>query len=214
MEWGPKLESQQRRALAEASRRVREAGLVIAREGNLSLRLDGRRILVTPTNCDKGRVTPEDLIVVGLDGAPMAGRGRPSSELGLHLAIYQQRPDAGAVVHAHPPTATGFACAGLGLERPLLAEVSMDLGPVPLAAYATTGTPAMAEAVRGFISKHNAVLLSNHGAVVCAASIEQAVDRMETLEQLARISLTARLLGGEKLLPPDEPARLRARALG
>ncbi len=202
-------EASLRAELVKAGRLMVERGLVVATDGNLSARLAGGTFLCTPTAASKGELSPRDLVVVDGNGRKVRGARAPSSEIGLHLALYRARPDARAVIHAHPPVATGFACAGLSLEEPLVSEVVMGLGSVPLAPYATTGTPALGKALARIAREHDAALLANHGVVVLGASVQQAFWKVETLEQLARVTLTTRLLGRRKLLPAAEVARLK-----
>ncbi len=211
-----------RRTLVErliaAGRRLDALGLVPARDGNLSARLPagrrdpGDRVLVTATGVRKRELTPSDIAEVTLEGRPV-GRARPSTELGMHLAIYRIRPEARAVVHAHPPVAVGFASAGLGLTECLMPEVAVALGGVPLTPYATPGTPEVEAAIAGAARTHDAFLLANHGAVTLGTSVDQALDRMETLEHFARIALVARLLGGPRPLGEAEVAALQAQRL-
>jgi len=208
-------------ALIAAGRRLDDLGLVPARDGNLSARAGDRTLLVTATNVRKRDLTPDTFVEVDLDGNPVraaragAVPGRASTELGLHLAVYRRRPDVEAVVHAHPPIAVGFATAGLGLTECLMPEAAVNLGSVPLTPYATPGTPELEAAIAGIIPGHDAFLLSNHGAVTLGATVDQALERMETLEHLARIALVARLLGGTRPLSPevmDDIADIRARS--
>ena len=138
----------------------------------------------------------------------MRGFRKPTTELDTHLAVYRARPDVEAVVHAHPPVATGFACAGVALEEPLVSEAVLGLGPVPLAPYATTGTPEMVSVLEPFLKKYDAVLLANHGVVVMGGTLQQAFWRLETVEQLAKVSLTARLLGKKNILGDAEVKKL------
>jgi L-fuculose-phosphate aldolase len=148
------------------------------------------------------------VLTVDLAGRLLSGSGRATTELPMHLAIYRRREDVGAIVHAHPPFATAFAVAGIPLDRPILAEAVLLLGPVPLVAYAPPSTQELAEAVAGAAAGASALLLANHGAVALAETLEQAVIRMETLEHLARVSLLARLLGRESALSAAEVERL------
>jgi len=143
-------------------------------------------------------------------GQPVNGRRRVSTEIGMHLLIYRLRSDVQAVVHAHPPTATGFAAAGLALEEPILAEAVAVLGRVPLARYGTPGTPALAEALEPLVRDHVAILMANHGVVTYAGDLDTAYRQMETVEQFAKVTLVARQLGQANPLPPEEIARLRA----
>jgi L-fuculose-phosphate aldolase len=197
------------RAICEAGRLLYERGLIAGAEGNISARL-GDRILVTPAGVGKGRLEPGDLVDVDLSGKVLHGSGRPSSELGMHLAILSLRHDVGAVVHAHPPVATGFAVAGKMLGDGALAELVTLFGTVPVVPYGAPGTPELGERVKPYAREHDALLLANHGAVTVAPTVEDARLRMESLEQGARILLVARLLGGARPLSPEELDRLVA----
>lgn len=198
-----------RHAIVEIGRRLYERGYIVATDGNVSVRLpDGERILATPTGVCKGYLTPDMLTVVDLDGRKLEGRWNPSSELAMHLAIYRGRPDVQAVVHAHPPCGTGFAAAGMALDQPLVSEVVLTLGCIPLARYGTPSTTELVEAIAPYIPHYDALLLENHGALTYGPDLETAYFRMETLEHFARISLVAKLLGQEKPLPPDAVEKL------
>lgn len=198
-------------ALIAAGRRLDALGLVTAMDGNLSARLGPDRFLITATGVPKGELTPDDLVVVDAQGRP-EGAGRPSLEVGLHLAVYRLRPDVEAVVHAHPPTALGFALAGRDLTRPLVPEVVVHLGPVPLAPYAMPGSPELEASIASLVPGHQGILLANHGAITLGASVRQALHRMETLEHLARITLVADVLGGPRPLTGPQVEALLALA--
>lgn len=197
------------RALVEAGRRLYARGLIAATEGNLSART-GRDFLTTPRGVCKGDLTAGMLVRVNADGKRVRGRGEPSSELFMHLALYRARPEVGAVVHAHPPVASGFAAAHRGLDERLLAEAVVILGPVCLVPYAVPGTEALARALEAAAPDHDAFLLENHGAVTVGRDVWEAFYRMETLERLAQVCLVARTLGGEAPLAAAEAERLRA----
>jgi L-fuculose-phosphate aldolase len=183
-------------------------GFVAAADGNLSVRLDSRRIMVTPTGFSKGALQAEDMVVVDLQGKKLSGNHSPTSEIGMHLTIYRMRPDVGAVVHAHPCTATGFASAGIALDEPLCSEIVVTLGSVPLAPYATTGTAQLSQSLSPFIPNHNAILMANHGVVTYGADLQQAYMRMEAVEHYAKIVLVARQLGRAERLERGEIERL------
>jgi L-fuculose-phosphate aldolase len=200
--------------LIEAGRRLDGLGFVPARDGNLSARTGPDRVLVTATGVRKRELTAASFVEVDLAGR-VRGRGRASTELGMHLAVYRRRPEVGAVVHAHPPVAVGFAAAGIGLTECLVPEVVVNLGAVPLTPYATPGTPDLEAAIADAVAGHDAFLLANHGAVTLGADVDQALDRMETLEHFARVALVSRLLGGGRSLSREavaglEEARRRA----
>jgi L-fuculose-phosphate aldolase len=198
-----------RAAIVECGRRLWDRGFVASNDGNISVRLDETRLLTTPTGVSKGFMTPDMLVVTDMDGRPIAGERRPSSELKMHLEVYRQRPDVRAVVHAHPPTATGFAVAGIPLDRAVLAEVITTLGSIPIAEYATPSTDELPAAIRAYIRSHDGLLLANHGALAVAGDLFGAYYRMETIEHFARISLVARTLGREHVLSRGEVRRLQ-----
>jgi L-fuculose-phosphate aldolase len=193
----------------EAGRRLYARGHVASNDGNITARLDDQRLITTPRSVSKGFMTPDMMVVVDHDGRKLAGDREPSSELPMHLEIYRHRPDVGAVVHAHPPIATGFAVAGIPLTRAVLAEVITTLGSVPIAAYGTPSTSELPAAVRKYIKAHDGMLLANHGAVTCGPDVMAAYYKMETIEHFAKISLVARLLGREHLISRGEVERLQ-----
>jgi L-fuculose-phosphate aldolase len=201
---------QHRRLICKIGRWMYARGYVVASEGNLSVRLDKHRILVTPSGRCKGRMAPADLLVTDLSGEVLIGTGRPSSEILMHLLYYRTRPEVRAICHAHPPTATGFAAAGRALEEPVLPEVIAGLGKIPLAPYGTPGTWEVCAGLEPLVHDHDAILLENHGVVTCGPDLNTAFQRMETVEQFARVMLTAELLGGPHLLPRTEVQKLIA----
>ncbi len=181
---------------------------VAATDGNLSVRLDANRLLVTPTCISKGRMRASDMVIVDMEGKRIAGKRRVSSEIGMHLMIYRLRPDVCGIVHAHPPTATGFAASGLDLNRPLVCEVVVGLGSIPLARYGTPGTPELTDALEPLIPNHDAILMANHGVVTFGSSLESAYMKMETVEHFAKIALVAHLLGQAQPLGEKEVEKL------
>ena len=161
----PRSEATLRAQIVEVGRRLYARGYIASNDGNISARLDDDRLLMTPKSVSKGFMTPDMMVITDLDGRKLAGDRDPSSELQMHLEVYRQRPDVEAVVHAHPPTATGFAVAGIPLDRAVLAEVVTTLGSIPIAEYATPSTAELPEAVRKYIKAHDGMLLANHGAL-------------------------------------------------
>src|SRR5947209_6938089 len=202
-------ERELREELCAVGRRLSERGYVTSYEGNLSARLPDGTILCTPTMRCKSLLAPADLCTVGPDGGQLCGPRARTSEVLLHLTIYRHRPDVHAVVHAHPPIATGFAVAGIPLNRAVLAEVLTTLGSIPIAEYATPSTSELPEAVRKYIRAHDGMLLANHGALTVGADLFAAYYKMETIEHFAKISLVARLLGRENLISREEVMRLQ-----
>jgi L-fuculose-phosphate aldolase len=198
--------------IVEVGRRLWTRGFVASNDGNISVRLGPDRLLVTPASVSKGFMTPDMMVVTDLDGTVVDGAPgrRASSEIQMHLVAYRQRPDVAAVVHAHPPLSTGFAVAGIPLDRAVLAEVVTTLGSIPIAEYGTPSTRALADAVAPYVRAHDGLLLANHGALALGPDLFAAYYRMETIEHFARISLVARLLGREHLLSREEVGRLQA----
>ena len=196
-----------RREIVRVGRLMYERSYVVSSDGNLSVRLDDGRIVATPTQVNKGRMSEEMLAVTDLEGKPLTDK-RASSELAMHLLIYREREDVRAVCHAHPPHGSAFAVAGLAIDQPILSEVILTLGCVPLAEYGTPSTDELTEAMRPLVKNHNALLMANHGAVAYGADIWQAFDRLETLEHTAKIAILARILGGARTLPPDSIEKL------
>jgi L-fuculose-phosphate aldolase len=182
---------------------------VASNDGNISVRLEDDVVLTTPTGVSKGFMSPDMMVVTDLAGRKVRGHRNPSSELLMHLEVYRNRPDVRAVVHAHPPVATGFAVAGIPLDRAVLAEVVTTLGSVPIADYGTPSTRELPDAVRKYIKAHDGLLLANHGALTVAGELLAAYYKMETIEHFARISLVARLLGHERVLSRQEVDRLQ-----
>ncbi len=199
------------RAIVRCCRRLWEGGLIAGADGNVSVRLGPNRVLVTPSGGLKCDLSAGDLVEVDLAGASRRSSRPASSELDLHLRVYRRRTDCGAVVHAHPPTATAFAVAGEGLPADVLPELILYLGSVPLVPYGMTGTPALGDAVEPFLDRHVAVLLANHGAVAWGPDLVTAQIRMESLEHSARILLAARALGQITRLTPEQVLALDQR---
>ncbi len=203
-------EERVRAEIVEVGRRLHERGYVASNDGNISVRLGDERLLTTPTGVSKGFMTPDMMVMTDMRGTKLAGDRKASSELLMHLAVYEHRPEIRAVVHAHPPAATGFAVAGIPLDRAVLAEVIATLGSIPIADYGTPSTAELADAVRKYISTYDGLLLANHGALTIARELFAAYYRMETVEHFARISLVARLLGRERVLSREEVLRLQS----
>jgi len=202
-------ESQLRADIVEVGRRMYARGYTASNDGNISVRLGSDRLLMTPKSVCKGFMTPDMMCITDLDGRKLQGDREPSSEMLMHLEVYRRRPDVAAVVHAHPPTATGFAVAGIPLDRAVLAEVLCTLGSIPIAEYATPSTQELPDAVAKYIKAHDGMLLANHGALTVGADLFGAYYKMETVEHFAKISLVARMLGRENLIAREEVLRLQ-----
>lgn len=208
---------QLRRDIVHFGALLHSCGFIAATDGNLSVRLDDTRVLVTPTGMSKGMMKASDLVIVDMDGRKLKGRREATSEIGMHLLIYRLRPDVRAVVHAHPRTATGFAAAGIALNQPLVCEVVIGLGQIPLAPYGTPGTPELAETLRPLIPHYDAILMANHGVVTYGVDLLSAYMKMETVEHFAQITLVTQVLGKQQPLDCgnlDKLVAVRSRYLG
>lgn len=194
--------------LAHYGKLMHDLGFVSGTDGNLSIRIDEETVLATPTCVSKGMMTPNDMVVVDMHGHKVSGGRNVSSEIGMHLTIYAMRTDVSAIVHAHPCTATGFAAAGIALDQPICSELVVSLGAIPLASYATPGTPDLSESLRPFISDYDAILMANHGVVSYGRDLEDAFLKMETVEHFAKIMLVAHQLGGAQPLSAPELRKL------
>ncbi len=201
-------ENQIKKDIIEVGRRIYQKGFVAANDGNISVRTGEHEVLTTATGMSKGFMTPEMIAKVDLEGRQIEGEMKPSSELKMHLDIYQQRPEVGAVIHAHPPAATAFAVAGIPLDKPLLPEFVITLGAVPLAKYGTPSTKEIPDNVRAHLDRHDAVLLENHGALAMGEDVFSALFKMEIIEHFALVSMYSRFLGNERALTSPEVVKL------
>jgi L-fuculose-phosphate aldolase len=190
-----------------------ERNLLVAMDGNLSVLLPDGNILCTQAGCHKGMLTDADLVVIDRRGNKVRGQGEPTSEMAMHLACYDARPDVRAVVHAHPPISVAFTVAGVSMARCVLPEVVLTLGTVPTLDYRTTGTGDLADLVGEHIRAHDAVLMDRHGAVCVGRDLLEAFCRLETMEHTALITKTARDMGQVQELDSAEAVRLRSMGL-
>ncbi len=190
--------------------KVWQLGWVAANDGNVTVKLEDGTFLATPTGISKSFITPEKLVHIDENGEILEALDglKPSSEIKMHLRCYKDRDDVGAVVHAHPPTATGFAVAQLDMDRYTMIETVVAIGSVPVTPYGTPSTEEVPEAIAPYLQEHDVLLLENHGALTVGSDLITAYYRMETLELYAKISLTAHLLGGEKEISEKNIHRL------
>jgi L-fuculose-phosphate aldolase len=202
--------TQLRETIVRYGKVLYDRGYIAATDGNISARLDDHRLLITPTCMCKGMMSEDDLVVVDINGRKLEGHRNVSSEVAMHLLIYRMRPDIRGIVHAHPPTATGFAAAGIALDQPLISEIVLTLGSVPLAPYGCPGTAELTNVLRPFVSDNEAILMANHGVVTYADDLERALMHMETVEHLAKITLVTRTLGQQNILNPEQVGKLTA----
>ena len=195
--------------IVEVGKRMYTRGYVASNDGNISARLDDNKVLVTPTGISKGFMKPEDLVVINIEGKVLSGAKKPSSEILMHLQVYKDRPDVNSVCHAHPPYATGFAVAGIPLDKCVLPEVVITLGSIPLIEYGTPGTKELYRPVTEQIKDHDAFLLANHGALTVGNDVFNAYYKMETLEHFAQIAFIANQLGYTNTLSKEQVQKLK-----
>jgi L-fuculose-phosphate aldolase len=205
-----KTEAEHRRDICAVGRWIHDRGYVASTDGNISVRLGPDRILMTPTSMSKAMMNPDDLVIIDLEGQRVSGLRKPSSELGMHLLIYRLRPDINAVCHAHPPTATGYAAAGIPLDKPILCELVIGLGSIPVARYGTPGTSEWGASIEPYVQGHDAILMANHGVVTYGPDLLTSFLRMETTEHFAQVSLVTERLGRKVLLSGSDVEKLVA----
>jgi len=199
-----------RHSLVQFGKMLHAQGYVAACDGNLSVRLAAGCFMVTPTGVSKSMMQPENMVIVDTAGRKLWGDRKPTSEIAMHLTIYEMRPEIGAVIHAHPCTATAFASSGIALDEPLCSEIVASLGSVPLAPYATPGTNELSESLKAYIPGNDAILMANHGVVTYAEDLLHAYLKMEMVEHFAKIAFIARQLGTRKPLNASNVQKLLA----
>ena len=201
-------EDQLRKDIVEVGRRIWLRGYVASNDGNITARIGQDEFLTTPTGVSKGFMTPEMIVKVNGQGEVISGELKPSSEIKMHLGVYQSRPDVMAIAHAHPPISTAFAVTGQSLSKYVLPEVIIALGQVPLTEYGTPSTEEIPQAISKYLADHDAFLLENHGALTLGTDVYNAYYKMETMEHFATITLAARQLGGERELSREQVEKL------
>lgn len=196
--------------ICDIGRRMYQRNMVAANDGNISVRLGEHEILCTPTGVSKGFMTPEYICKIDETGKILEANGnfRPSSETKMHLKVYERRPDVKAVVHAHPMFATAFAICGIELTAPIMPEAVVNLGPVPIAPYATPSTEEVPNSIEGFLADHQAILLANHGALAWGKDLMTAYYKLESLEFYAELLYRTRQLGGARELNQEQLEKL------
>lgn len=199
-----------REQICDICHKMWQLGWVAANDGNVSVKLPDGTFLATPTGMSKSFITPEKLVHIDQDGQVLdAPAGlKPSSEIKMHLRCYKEREDVGAVLHAHPPVATGYAVANKPLDEYSMIETVIALGSIPVTPYGTPSTYEVPDRIAPYLGEHDALLLQNHGALTVGADLITAYYRMETLELFAKISLNAHLLGGAKEISRENIDRL------
>lgn len=193
-----------RKEIAYFMRRLYKRGLTTTSGGNISVKLSNGMVLITASQTDKGRIKARNVGMIDLHGRQLSAKVKLSMETGMHLAVYKARPDIHAIVHAHPPTATSFAVAHRPINPDLMGESRAVLGKIKVAPYRLMGSQDLAEAVAHETKEANAVLLANHGVLTVGKSLLEAFDRLEVLENCAKVELLANLIGTSHQLSPEE----------
>lgn len=201
---------QTRQEICEICHLLYSRGYVVSNDGNVSARVETDRILITPSGVGKGRMTPDMLVLCDLQGNVLDGDRYPSSESKMHLMVYRERADVGSVVHAHPPLSTAFAICRRPLKERYLAEMVVGLGEIPVTEFAMLSTEEVPESVRPFVHDHNAVLLANHGSLAWGPTLLSAFDRLETVEQTAKVYYYVSRMGGGVEITPEQAETLRS----
>ena len=185
-----------KKQIIAVGKRMYDKGFVASNDGNISCRVGPNTIWTTPTGVSKGFMTPDMLVKMNFDGKVLMGKLKPSSEVKMHLRVYNENPDVMAVTHAHPPVATSFAIAGISLDRAILPEAVVNLGSVPIAHYATPGSQDVPDSIAPYCNTHHAVLPANHGALSWGKDLTEAYHRLESLEYYATVLMyTGRIIG-------------------
>ncbi|MHB8779798.1 MAG: class II aldolase/adducin family protein [Candidatus Geothermincolia bacterium] len=203
-------EMQLKQEICEIGKCLWQRGMCSANSGNISARLSDERVVVTPTLVSKGFMRPEQILTMTLEGQVLSGEGYPTSETPMHLRIYSERPEVGAVVHAHPPKATSFAVAGRPLDKHLVPEVIVFLGEVPVVPFQMPGSQELGEGLVPFLAGYDAVLMENHGAIAWSSDLMGAYHRMETLEFFAEVAFNTHILGSTREVPQPHLENLLA----
>ncbi len=198
--------------VVEICRRMYRQGFIAAADGNVSVRLGRDRVLVTPSGLHKGYLEPLDVVVTDLRGRKLGGRRQPTSEFLLHEAVYAERPDVTAVVHAHPPITVALALAGVSLAQCILSETCLVLGAILVAPYSTPTTEEVPRVLKPYNRQTKAIVMDRHGAITLGRHLEEAYNRLEAMEHAAKITHAARVLGPVAPLPPNEVDKLQALA--
>lgn len=199
-----------REEICAAGRLLYDRGYVVSNDGNISVRVEENTVLITPSGVGKGRMTPDMLVLCDLNGNILEGDRYPSSESRMHLMVYRERSDVRAVVHAHPPWSTVCAICRRPLKERYLAEMVVGLGEIPVTEFAMLSTDEVPDSVRPFVRTHSAVLLANHGSLAWGPTLLAAFDRLEVVEQTAKIYYYADRMGGAVEITPEQAETLRS----
>lgn len=201
-------EARLRNSICEIGKLCYARGYIVAADGNISGRLADGTIIVTPTGAMKGFLSPENLAKVDMQGKPVDNGPRASSEIGIHLVSYQERPEMKAVLHCHPPHAVAMTIAGIDLQTPIIPEIIVTIGGIPTAPYGTPGTPELPESIRKIVKCSDTLVMQNHGSVTLGTNLLDAYKKLDMLEHTAKILWLAHCVGKVNALPPEAVQKL------
>lgn len=204
------MDEQLRLEICQVCHWLYDRGYVVSNDGNVSARTPRNTVLITPSGVGKGRMEPHMLVETDLEGHILSGDRHPSSEGKMHWMVYREREDVMAVVHAHPPISTAFAICRRPLKERYLAELIVGLGEVPVTEFAMLSTDEVPDSVRPFVRDHSAVLLANHGALTWGPSLLSAFDRLEVVEQTAKVYYYVNQMGGGVEITREQADQLRS----
>jgi len=209
-------ETRLRSAICELGKLCYQRNYIVGADGNLSARLADGTVLITPAGAMKGFLSPVHLARIDLAGRVVDGGPQPSSEAGIHLVAYHERPEMKAVLHCHPPHAVALTLAGIDMQVPVIPEIIVTIGGIPTAPYGTPGTPELPESIRALVKCSDTLVMQNHGSVTLGLHLMDAYKKLDMLEHTARILWLANCVGTVKPLSPEAVAKLLAtrRTLG
>jgi L-fuculose-phosphate aldolase len=203
-------EARARKAICEIGKLCYQRNYIVGADGNISVRLGDGTVVITPTGAMKGFLQPQHLARIDMQGEPVDDGPGASSEKGIHLIAYHERPDMRAVVHAHPPHAVAMTIAGIDLQAPFIPEIIVTIGGIPTAPFGTPGTPELGESIRAIVRCSDTVVMSNHGSVTLGTNLLDAYKKLDMVEHTARILWLAHSVGSAKPLPPEYVQKLLA----
>lgn len=194
--------------IIELGKRAYNRGFVASNDGNISIRIDDSKFLITASGKSKGYLTYQDILLCDMQGNILEGQGRASSEIRMHIMVYHERSDVNGIFHAHPVYGTTLAVAGIPLDEPILVEVIVSIGKIPLVKYGTPGTDSLPNNIKEYVNKHEAFLLEKHGVLTLGSDVETAYYRMETVEHFAKIFFNLKQLGNYQVMDKEEVQKL------
>lgn len=204
-----KTQREYRQEIVEICRLMYQKNLITSTDGNVSVRYQEDRLLITPSGVHKGFLKPEDLIVTDIQGNKISGNRSASAEIQMHIGVYEERKDIRAVLHAHPIYCIAFTLTGITLGRDYLPEVILSVGEIPIVPYTTPTSYEVPEKIREYIKSYDAVILDRHGALTIGKDLFNAFCKLERMEHVAQTMFAARQLGPLRHLSSDQLQKLK-----